>query len=482
MRLPLLALALGLAAVPVYAQPPLPDLGEAASEVLPPQLERRIGESLLRDIRAREPAYLDDPEVVDYLKRLGARLAAAAAGARRDFEFFVLRDASINAFALPGGFIGVHSGLIAAAESESELASVLAHEMAHVTQRHIARLLGAQQQMQIPVMAAIAAALLLGRSRPDLAHAAAAAAQGVATQASLGYSRDFEREADRIGFQMLTGAGFDGRAMVAFLERLQRAMRLVDDGSVPGYLRTHPVTTERIADMQARAEQLPYRQSADSLDFHLVRARLRAEAGEAHDALAHFAAVVRERRFASEAGALYGLAFAQLRAREPVAAEATLARLRALGAEHPMIELLAARARSDQGDLAGALALLRRAAERWPGRRPVVYAFAKALQDAGRHAESVVVLDAAIGEAPRDARLHELRARGYAGLGRRLAQHRAQAEAYALQGSLGAAIEQLSLALAAGDGDFYELSATEARLRELRAEHAREREEMRLRR
>src|SRR5712691_5822967 len=293
----------------------LPDLGSAGDSVLSPQMERRLGESIVRDIRFREPAYLDDPEISEYLGNLGAQLTQVTAGARHDFEFFALRDPAINAFALPGGFVGVHTGLINAADTESELASVLAHEISHVTQRHIARMIGQQQQMQIPVMAAIAAAILFGRSRPDLATGAIAAAQGGAVQAQLSYSRDFEREADRVGLQALDAAGFDARAMAVFFEKMQRSARVSDDGSVPGYLRTHPVTTERIADAQNKAASMPYRQHLDSQEFQLVRAKLRADAGEARDAVEHFESSIRERRYASAAAAHYGLASALLRAR-----------------------------------------------------------------------------------------------------------------------------------------------------------------------
>src|SRR5512134_3004360 len=248
----LLAAVLMACAPPAGAQA-LPELGDAAGATIAPQVERRIGESIVREIRFRHPAYVDDPEVSDYVDGLGRRLLAANPGAQPDFEFFVVRDPTINAFALPGGFVGVHTGLLLAAESESELASVLAHEIAHVTQRHIARMLGQQQQMQLPMLAAIAAAILLGGSRPDLAAGATAAVQAGAVQTQLSYSRDFEREADRIGFQALEDAGFDMHAMGSFFEKMQRGMRIADDGSVPGYLRTHPITTERIADAQNRA-------------------------------------------------------------------------------------------------------------------------------------------------------------------------------------------------------------------------------------
>src|SRR5258708_37041679 len=244
----LLVLAAALAPR-AFAQSPsavqsLPDLGSGDS-VLSPQMERRLGEQIMREIRFAEPSYVDDPEISDYLAQLGSRLT----GARQDFEFFAIRDQSINAFALPGGFVGVHTGLITTAETESELASGLPHEVSHVTQRHIARMLSQQQQMQMPMMVALAAPILLARSRPDLAIGAAAGAQAAGIQAQLAYSRDFEREADRIGIQRLEEAGFDPHAMAAFFERMQRANRISEDTTMPGYFRTHPATTERIADV-----------------------------------------------------------------------------------------------------------------------------------------------------------------------------------------------------------------------------------------
>ncbi len=466
-----LVLAVVLLAPRAFAQG-LPSLGGAGDSALSPQLERRLGESIVRDIRFREPTYIDDPELAEYLGELGARLSAVTTGARHDFEFFVLRDASINAFALPGGFIGVHTGLITAAETESELASVMAHEIAHVTQRHISRMFGQQQQMQMPMMVALAAAILLGRSRPDLASGAAMATQAGLAAQQLGYSRDFEREADRVGLQSLEAAGFDTRAMPVFFEKMQRAMRVSDDGSVPGYLRTHPVTTERIADAQNKSANLPYRQHRDSPGFQLVRAKLRAESGDARDALDHFRNAVRDQRYSSEGAARYGLAASLLRLNQPRDAQAELARARAAGAAGPMIETLAARIRSAQGDSAGAAALLAKARSANPQSRTLLYAHAEALLAASKNDQALAAVSDALRLYPRDARLHRLQAQSYAGLGKRLLQHQAQAEYYALQGSLPAAIEQLQLARTAGDGDFYQLSVIDARLKDLRAQHA----------
>jgi predicted Zn-dependent protease len=472
-------LAASLACVPrAYAQnlnlsTPLPDLGDASGAELSLQTERRLGESIMREIRS-DPDYLDDPEIAEYLNGLGAQLSAAAPGVRQDFELFVIRDSSINAFALPGGFIGVHTGLISATDNESEIASVLGHEMAHVTQRHIARQMGIQKQMQMPMMLAMAAAILLARSRPDLAGGATMAVQGSVVQSQLAFSRDFEREADRIGFQTLAASGFDVRAMGAFFEKLQRLTRIADSGSAPSYLRSHPVTTERIADAQNRAEGQPYKQHLDSLEFHLVRAKIRAEAMDAHDAAKMFSEAMNDRRFASEPGTRYGLAVALLRAKEPKQADAEIARLRADKIASPMIETLAARVRLALGDRAGALALLKAATLRYPYRRSILYALLGTLQDQGRFDEVLAALAEPLRLYPRDARLREAQAKAYAGLGRRMLQYQAQAEFLALQGSLTGAIEQLQFAQSSGEGNFYEQSVIDARLKELRAEQARE--------
>ncbi|HEX6267709.1 MAG TPA: M48 family metalloprotease, partial [Burkholderiales bacterium] len=382
--------------------------------------------------------------------------------------------ASINAFALPGGFVGVHTGLLNAAETESQLASVLAHEIAHVSQRHIARMLGRQEQMQLPMLAALAAAILLGRSRPDLAVGAAAATQAGAVSAQLAYTREFERDADRVGLQALADAGFDARAMASFFEKMQRSQRVADDGTLPGYLRTHPVSTERIADAQNKVAALPYRQHLDSAEFHLVRAKLRAEAGDARDAVSHFERAVRDGRYANEAAGRYGLVNALLRARRAKDASAEMARLRRAGAGGPMIETLDARVRQALGDHAGAQKVLAAARARYPYSRPVLYAHVAAMQEISRHEEAASALLEAVRAHPADPRLRALQSQSYAALGKRLLQHQAQAEYYALQGSVPAAIEQLQLARRAGDGDFYQLSVVDARLKELRNLHAQE--------
>ena len=464
------ALLLGFGVVlapPVSVAEGLPDLGESAQTEFSPATERRIGESVMQEIR-RDPAWLDDPEVTSYLNRLGSRLSSQSDGKHQEFEFFALRDSTLNAFAMPGGYIGVHSGLILAAASESELASVLAHEISHITQHHLARLMNKSGQGQITSLLALAVAILAARSSPDLAVGAAMAGQGAAIQNQLNYSRDFEREADRIGLGLMERSGFDIRGMSSFFDRLQKFGRLYENNA-PGYLRTHPLTTERVADIDNRIQGRPYKQVPDSLEFQLVRAKLRAEIGTSQDAVTEFESRLKDRSFAgSEAAMRYGLAQARLRDGHPAEAEKELGELRRLKAVSPMIETLAAQLRLKQKDAAGAVKILRAAHVRYPQERAIVYALVESLLENGSAPDALKVTEDELLSYPSDARMHALQARTYSQLGKRLQQHRAQAEAYALTGQLAAAVVQLETAQKAGDGNFYEQSQVDSRLREMK--------------
>ncbi|MDD5175104.1 MAG: M48 family metalloprotease [Sterolibacterium sp.] len=453
----------------------LPDLGEVAQADFSPAMEKHVGATIMRDIRLHEPSYVFDPEISAYLNQLGSRLVAQSTEARQDFEFFVLRDATLNAFAMPGGFIGVHTGLIMAAQSESELASVLAHEISHVTQHHLARQLGVQSQASLPMLLSLAVAILASRSHSggDVAQGALMAGQAAGIQNQLNYSRDFEREADRLGIQLLERAGFDISAMAAFFERLQKFGRLYENNA-PGYLRTHPLTSERIADMENRIHELPYRQVPDTLEFLLVRAKLKASDGTPQDAVKEFGAQLRERKFTSEIATRYGLALAQSRAGNFVAAERELVELRRLKANSAMIESLAADLRMNQKDLAGALKILRQALARYPHERGLAYALVDTLLAAGQPQEALKASADDLLAYPSDDYMRGLQAKTYSALGMRFQQHRAQAEAYVLQGLLLEAINQLQFAQKDSDGDFYEHSQVDARLRELKLRQATE--------
>lgn len=444
----------------------LPDLGDSAQSGLTPLQERRIGQSIMREIRADRTFY-DEAEATDYIASLGNRLVSRSQDSRQDFDFFLIRDSQINAFALPGGFIGVNTGLILAAQAESELAGVVAHEISHVTQRHIARMLAHQNQSQLASIAALAGALLLSRVSSEAAEAAVAFGQAGVIQSQLNFTRDNEREADRVGLQILDQSGFDPRGMASFFERLQRATR-IQESSAPSYLRTHPLTFERIADMQNRTESLGYRQVPDSLEFQLIRAKLKAWLEPPQEAVAFFEASLSERKFLSEAAARYGLAASRMRTGDYKRARTELDALRKLVPANAIVETLTCEFGVKVNGPGKALACYRDALKTYPSYRALVYGYADALLRSGRAEAALKVVEERLQLISEDYRLYLLQARAYAALNRRLAQHRAQAEAYVRLGNVPAAVEQLRIGLKSGDGDFYQSSSAEARLRQLR--------------
>ena len=456
-------LALSLAIQPVLAAD-LPDLGEVSRQYFSDQEEQTLGRAIMRDVYA-DPRYLDDPEIEAYLNQLGYKLVSVSSRNQREFTFFVVNDPSINAFAMPGGNIGIHTGLLLAAQSESELASVVAHEISHVTQDHIARMIASQSQSYWPTMAALALALLAARSNPNVASAAIASTQAYSVQNQLNFSRDYEREADRLGYEMLTRANFDPRGMSGFFNRLQRASRFYDS-SAPAYLRTHPLTSDRIADMESRSASAPYLQIQDSLDFHLVRARLRAQENSPADAVIAQRNTLKEKRYSNEAAARYGLITALLRARQFKEAETEAQKLIAGKNSSPMIQQLLANVALAAGNPTLALQRFQNGSATFPGYRPLQYGYINTLLAAGHSTDALALVDKQQRLYPLDRRLWRLAAQTHAQLGHRLLSHRAQAEASALSGNLVAAIEQITLGIKAADGSFYEMSAAEARRRE----------------
>ena len=438
---------------------------------LTPAQERKIGEAVIRQIRAAG-AYLNDPEVNDYLGELGHRLVAASSDAKQDFEFFGVPDAQINAFALPGGFIGIHTGLIVLAQNESELASVMAHEISHVTQRHMARMVDNQKNTMLLQIAGLVLAVLAAQAGGGQGvNAAIAGSQALAAQQQINFTRENEYEADRIGFTRLVSAGFDPNGMATFMERLQRANRFIE-GNAPSYLRTHPITYERIAEAQSRSHGLPYKQVTDSLDFHLVRALLKSYQGDAREQVVSFEIALRERKYNNEIAERYGLVAALLRNKNVARAKSELAKLEKIAPAHPMLEAMAGNVMMADNDFAGAAARFHSALQRYPNKKQLVYDYPEALIKDNRPAEASAFAEGELKRFPDDGPLHQIAARAYAAQNMRLKQHQHQGEYYAWAGNLALAVDQLELATKAGDGDFYQLSVVETRLRRLRAEMA----------
>lgn len=441
----------------------LPDLGESSRQYLTDKQEKEIARSIMRNIYT-SPYYLADPEIEAYLNDLGRRLAMESTASGRTLTFFAIRDPSVNAFALPGGFIGVHTGLIQTSETESELASVLAHEIAHVSQEHLSRMIAQQDRSYVPTLAAIAVAILAARSNANIGSAALATTQALSLQNQLNYTRDNEREADRIGLDILTEAGYDPRGMSSFFSRLQRTNRLYDNNA-PDYLRTHPLNSQRIADMDNRLEQTPYKQVLDSQEFFFVRARLVSMEGTPDEAVSRLRDQVQQKKWPLEAASHYGLALALARQNKIPEAEKELA-IAIKTSESPMLLNLRADLKTSLGEYKQAIELYSSATSRYPHYMPLIYGYGKALIVASQAQKAVELLQSQVRLWPDDARLWRLLAQAHASLGHRLASHLAEGEAQAAVGNLAAAVEQINIGLKSGDGDFYDLSVAEARRRE----------------
>jgi beta-barrel assembly-enhancing protease len=507
------------------AQVRLPALGESAGDEFSVGTERALGEQIMREIR-RDPAYLDDPPLLDYVQRVWRPLLDAAqkrgeitpdTAKLLAWEVFLVRDRSVNAFALPGGFVGVHLGLIALTASSDELAAVLAHELTHVTQRHIARgIVNSQRTTLLSLAGLILGVLAASRAgSSDGVQAAVVGAQAAAVQGQLNYSRDMEREADRVGFGVLTDAGYSPTGMAAMFEKLESANRLNDSGAFP-YLRSHPLTVERISEARSRLALSGAAPPADPLEHVLMGARARVLMDASADGLRR-----QQQRVAGviapgappaplndQLGALYAGGLATLLLGDAAGADAAVNKalqlLQAQKAPPPGAELafrqLQAQVVLQRGDPAAALALLQAPALKPEGRwtlllrgqaalalwnqqpaDPSACATAASKPSACADLPAYKALRASnealqnrVAQHPSDPLAWSMLSQGEEALGQRLRAMRAQAEARAALGDIGGAVDVLRAAQAlvrsGAANDFIEGSVIDARLRQLEAQ------------
>lgn len=493
---------LSLAQAPGTTGASLPSLGDGFE--LSVLKERRIGDRIAVSVY-RDPDYVDDPVLVDYVQGIWQPLMSAARARgelnaeldqRFAWEMFLVRDRSVNAFALPGGYFGLHLGLIGAVSNADELAAVLGHELTHVTQRHIARLM-TQQSKQTPlVIAAMILGVLAAGKNAEVGNAAIVGGQAALAQNQLNFSRDMEREADRIGFGVMTDAGFESRGVASMFEKLQQASRLNDNGAFP-YLRSHPLNTQRIAEAQSRVQLAAAEASRPTAEKEIAQgqarvlhammaARARVLAAPGVDGLRAMLAEAQRRPLplgalqtpasadnVRDTGILYAAALASAQLRDFTAARAFMAALRPLAAAGTRaggtLDLLAIEIDLQAGAPA-ALATSARFAN--AGNRAEVLLLARALLASQRAAEVSGKLQTWVTSHPRDAQAWQLLATAYGSQGQAVRAIRAEAEGRAAQLDYPAALDRFKAAQAMmrsnpASADFVEGSIIDTRARQL---------------
>lgn len=446
----------------------LPDIGSGADSMISTDQEYRIGLQVYKGLEAAGRV-LQDPMLTDYIEQVGHKLVVHAHEGQHRFNFFVVNDNAINAFALPGGFIGVNAGLILETESESELAGVMAHEVAHVTQRHVARRAQANQKSQMVSTAALIAGLLIAATTgapADVSQAIIMASQGYNAQQQINHTRTNEYEADRVGIGFLAAAGFNAHAMADFFGTMSRLSGM--GGSwVPEYLRTHPMESSRIAEAANRATQYPL-QSPPESGYLLMRERLRVlTARTPETALRYYQDYMAGRPGPYDVHIRYGHALALLgRDQLPDA----LGTMKGLLAERPDViafHLGYARALDRSNQVAAALAVYDEALRLFPRNVSVVVAYAQALLNAGNAARAHAILLDLLNNVPPTAEQARLIAMAASAEGDMPNAHYYMSEYHVISGELPMAVDQLKLALAQPALEPVQRSRFEARLKEI---------------
>ncbi len=454
--------------VPAATGDDLPDIGSPADAVLSRDQEIQIGRSIFRSL-ADTGRVMSDPELQEYLNDVGMKLAAQAQDGDFRFRFFMVDDPAINAFALPGGYIGVHSGLLLATDAESQLAGVLAHEIAHVTQRHISRAVFANQRSSILTMAAMLGAILLGAAggSGDAITGAIATAQGVAAQQQINFTRSNEYEADRVGVGVLAAAGFDPMGMPDFFETLARQTGPLAS-QTPEFLRTHPVTVNRIAETRVRAAALPRPDVQDALGYSLARARVRVLTSSTPEkALAHFLGARDNPAEASKPGTGYGIALARMELGQYAEARTLFRELLAANPGAIPFHTGLAGAELALGNRQAAFAGYEKAMGLFPRNTPLTVRYAEALMAAGEPRKAHTILLDLLNNVPPTVEQVRLIALAASAAGDTADAHYYMAELNLLRGDVIMAADQLRLALSIPGLDNVQKARFSARLAEI---------------
>ncbi len=451
----------------------LPDIGLSANNIMTPQEERKIGESFMRHLR-RSIKIIDDPEINEYINILGYRLVANSDSPTKKYTFFIIEDPGINAFAAPGGYIGINSGLLLATQSESELAAVLAHEIAHITQRHLIRSLEKSGQVNLATVAAIIAAIALSSQDGQASQAVLMSTIAGQAQAQINFTRIHEKEADRVGMPLLARAGFDPRSMPLFFERLHQASRYYEN-SAPAFLRTHPVTLDRITDSRNRAVQYPKITIDNSHMYATMRNKLYiATHTDARQTIDYFQTTLKEQPTHENR---YGYALALRSNGQYAESYAELSKL--IKEEPHRISYLIALAQTEIAEKKTdkALKIYKKALEFSPHNQPLTIYYSKALLQSGQSRQAREILYEHAKRHPNDPLIYKLLARAESETGLPTKAHQSLATFFYLNGETQESIRHLEIALRLNsNSDIYQRLRIENRLKELKKEIALEKE------
>jgi len=444
----------------------LPDIGDSAGNITPSE-EYRTGEAVIRNIR-RAGGVLDDPLVQNYLDELGYRLVAASE-TEQPFHFFLIKDLSINAFALPGGFIGVNAGLILATKSENEFAGVMAHEIAHVTQRHHARRYE-QNDSNIPILATLIAAMVLGSQNNEIGQAALASVAAGSAQKQINFTRANEKEADRIGIELLKDAEFNPYGMVTFFETMDKQARLYGD-SIPEFLRSHPVNPSRIADASHRARQYSKKLVKSSINYHLIRARLNVLATDNKIALLRdYESQMKQGNYQHQLATQYGYALTLLANKKLEVALKQAKQLVKNNPEQIALHLLKARIETESKQYKAAIKTFKKLLRLHPGNSTINIFYAETLLKANKADLAHDVLQKQVSSENKTPILYQLLAESQAKLNMPAQSHQSLSEHFYLQGRTHDAIKQIEIGLKLSKSDFYLTSRLEARIKKFKQE------------
>jgi predicted Zn-dependent protease len=428
----------------------LPDIGSPSDAILSRQIESHIGRQVYYSL-LKTGNVITDPEIQEYIQSVGMELVAHAGINGQRFRFFVIDDPVINAFALPGGYIGVHTGLLLATDNESELAGVLAHEISHVTQRHISRAVFANQASSTLSMAALLGAILVGVATgadPGMISGAVGASQGMAMEAQIGFTRSNEYEADRVGVGVLADAGFDPMGMPNFFETMGRASGSLNGSQVPEFLLTHPMSADRMAESRARARLYPLVDASNSNGYEIARARIRLLTSSRPEiALKQFQQLQTEPDKAGRMEIEYGIAIANARMGNYKEAESQLATLLANNEEIIPLHSALAVTQAKMGDTDKAYTTFETALKLFPRNVPLTVRYCETLINSGQAEKAHQILLDLLNHVPPTQEQVRLIAIAANTAGDTAEANYYMAEYHAMSGSLLLAIEQLKLAL-----------------------------------